>query len=232
MDFNALALECAPWVAPQTMAAIVKTESQFNPLAININAGSKLERQPKSKQEAVVTAKWLLANNYNIDMGLGQVNSANLAKTKLSIEDAFDECKNLTAAASILKWNYQSASRKYSTKQEALHAAISAYNTGSFTRGFNNGYVSKVVKNVDMDKVVNTTNKYLTQPIPLLISNKTDAKQAKNSNKTASKFELNEIKLEATNAKIAQSKLLEDSSYSRHVVYGEGVVAHELMVYR
>lgn len=40
MDFNVLSAECAPWVAPQTMAAIVKTESQFNPLAININAGA------------------------------------------------------------------------------------------------------------------------------------------------------------------------------------------------
>jgi len=50
MDFNALSAECAPWVAPQTMAAIVKTESQFNPLAININANARLERQPASSQ--------------------------------------------------------------------------------------------------------------------------------------------------------------------------------------
>lgn len=135
IDFNSLVLECAPWVAPQTMAAIVKIESQFNPLAININAKAKLQRQPKTKQEAVVTAKWLLANNYNIDMGLGQVNSVNLAKTKLSVDDAFDPCKNLTAAASILKWNFQSASKKITGEQAALHAAISAYNTGSFTRG-------------------------------------------------------------------------------------------------
>jgi hypothetical protein len=116
------------------MAAIVKTESQFNPLAININAGAKLEHQPASKEEAVVTAKWLIANNYNIDLGLGQVNSANLAKTNLSIEDAFDSCKNLSAAATILQWNYASASKKISGEQAALHAAISAYNTGSFNR--------------------------------------------------------------------------------------------------
>jgi len=103
MDFNALSAECAPWVAPQTMAAIVKTESQFNPLAININANARLERQPSNKAEAVVTAKWLIANNYNIDLGLGQVNSANLVKTSLSVEDAFDSCKNLAAAATIQK---------------------------------------------------------------------------------------------------------------------------------
>jgi type IV secretion system protein VirB1 len=151
MDFNVLSAECAPWVAPQTMAAIVKTESQFNPLAININAGAKLEHQPASKEEAVVTAKWLIANNYNIDLGLGQVNSANLSKTNLSIEDAFDSCKNLAAAATILQWNYASASKKISGEQAALHAAISAYNTGSFTRGFSNGYVQKVLNNASVN---------------------------------------------------------------------------------
>lgn len=147
MDFNALVAECAPWVAPQTMAAIVKTESQFNPLAININGKAKLERQPSTKDEAVVTAKWLIANNYNIDMGLGQVNSVNLTKTHLSVDDAFDACKNLAAAATILQWNYESASKKIAEPQAALHAAISAYNTGSFTKGFSNGYVQKVVAN-------------------------------------------------------------------------------------
>jgi type IV secretion system protein VirB1 len=123
------------------MAAIVKTESQFNPLAININAGARLERQPANKEEALITARWLIANNYNIDLGLGQVNSVNLVKTNLSVEDAFDSCKNLAAAATILQWNYKSASKKISGEQAALHAAISAYNTGSFTKGFSNGYV-------------------------------------------------------------------------------------------
>lgn len=46
MDFNALAMECAPMVSPKTLAAIVKTESNFNPLAINVNKGYRLERQP------------------------------------------------------------------------------------------------------------------------------------------------------------------------------------------
>jgi type IV secretion system protein VirB1 len=150
MDFNVLASECAPWVAPQTMAAIVRTESQFKPFAININGKAKLERQPATKEEAVITAKWLIENKYNIDLGLGQVNSVNLAKTNLSVEDAFDPCKNIAAAATILKWNYESASKKIPDEQAALQAAISAYNTGSFTRGFNNGYVQKVVSNANI----------------------------------------------------------------------------------
>lgn len=150
MDFNAIAAECAPWVAPQTLAAIVRTESQFRPLAIGVNGGARLLRQPQSKEEAVVTAKWLIANNYNIDMGLGQVNSSNLKKTGLTVEEAFDPCRNLSAAGMILTWNYQSASKRIPNQQAALHAAISAYNTGSFTRGFSNGYVQKVLNNSNL----------------------------------------------------------------------------------
>ncbi len=167
MDFNAFSAECAPWVAPQTMSAIVRTESQFKPLAININGGAMLQRQPISKEEAIVTAKWLLDNKYNIDMGLGQVNSVNLRKTKLSIEDAFDPCKNLAASATILKWNFLSASKQIPNKQAALHAAISAYNTGSFTRGFANGYVQKVVNNAKVIIPPIAQNQPVTAPIPL-----------------------------------------------------------------
>ena len=147
MDFGALAHECAPWVAYQTMAAIVKTESAFRPLAIRINGGARLTRQPQTREEAVVTAKWLMANGYSIDLGLGQVNSSNLARIGLTVEDAFDPCKNIAAAARILRANYQTARRKVPGEQAALQAALSAYNTGSFSKGFSNGYVQRVVNN-------------------------------------------------------------------------------------
>lgn len=147
MDFLAFAQQCAPMVAPQTMAAIVKTESGFRPLAIGINGGARLVRQPESVEEAVVTANWLIGNGYNIDLGLGQVNSSNLRKTGLAVEDAFDSCKNLSASAMILHGNYKDASRRIVGEQAALHAAISAYNTGNFSAGFSNGYVQRVVRN-------------------------------------------------------------------------------------
>jgi type IV secretion system protein VirB1 len=147
MDFISLTKECAPMVASQTMAAIVKTESQFQPWAIGINGNVKLTRQPNNKAEAVATAQNLIAQGYNIDMGLGQINSANLDRIGLSIESVFEPCTNLAASAAILQANYQSATKKLQGEQPALYAALSAYNTGSFTRGFKNGYVQKVVKN-------------------------------------------------------------------------------------
>lgn len=179
MDFNELATQCAPMVAPQTLAAIVKTESNFNPLAININKGYRLERQPKNKDEAVATAKWLINNHFNIDMGLGQVNSSNLPKVKLTVEDAFDPCKNLAASAVILHGNFQAASKYSHNEQSALLKAISAYNTGSFSRGFSNGYVNRVVGN----SVSKTNSKKLfkaesPQPIKVLSSNKSSQSNA------------------------------------------------------
>lgn len=147
MDFVALAQQCAPQVAHQTMAAIVRVESGFRPLAINVNGGNTLERQPANKAEAVATARWLIDNGYSIDLGVGQVNSKNLARKGLTVEAAFDPCANLGAAASILEDFYLSARKQFPDEQTALRAAVSAYNTGSFSRGFDNGYVQKVVGN-------------------------------------------------------------------------------------
>ena len=214
MDFNALSLECAPWVAPRTMAAIVKTESQFNPLAININGGARLERQPASKQEAVVTAKWLLANNYNIDVGLGQVNSTNLSKTNLSIEDAFNPCKNIAAAATILQWNYKAASKKIPGEQAALNAAISAYNTGSFSRGFSNGYVKKVLNNVPKEVPAIETQKAAIAPIGLVGNLKREEAEVK--------------KLTPQNNEVVKLKASKESAFT---IYDGNSANRAVMVY-
>lgn len=165
LDFLALSQECAPWVAPQTMAAIVKTESGFNPLSIGVNGGARLVRQPDNKAEAVATANWLIAKGYNIDLGLGQVNSSNLAKVGLTVDDAFEPCKNVAAAATILHGNYQAAKGKVQDDQAALHAALSAYNTGSFSKGFSNGYVQKVLNNAGA--AVPGVTAQAVMPIPL-----------------------------------------------------------------
>ena len=176
MDFIALAQQCAPTVAPQTLAAIVKQESGFRPLAIGINGGARLERQPANVGEAVATAKWLIEKGYNIDLGLGQINVKNVAKMGLSIEDTFDPCKNLAASAQILTENFQGAKRSTQNDQVALRAALSMYNTGSYTRGFENGYVQNVLAKAG-DKAPNY------EPIPLARSNSVGT--ARKTNKTA-----------------------------------------------
>lgn len=139
-----LIMQCAPMVAPSTMAAIVQVESRGNPLALNVNGSRGLTRQPASRAEAKAWAQWLVEHGYNIDMGLAQVNVRHLQRMGVSIGDAFDPCINLRMGAKILVENYQNASHAYGSGQQALLAAISAYNTGNHKSGFQNGYVSKV----------------------------------------------------------------------------------------
>jgi len=151
MDFLALVNECAPQVHQQTISAIVRTESAGNPWAIGINRAQPPAsfQKPASKTEAVQQAKSLIQQGYNIDIGLGQINSANLSWLGLTVEQAFDPCTNLSAAARILTDNYTRANKQYAQEQASLAAALSAYNTGHFEHGITNGYVHKIYKAAD-----------------------------------------------------------------------------------
>ena len=86
----------------------------------------------------------LIRQGYNIDLGLGQINSANLGWLGLSVEDAFEPCRNLAAAARVLATNYQAVARFAPSPDHAIATALSLYNTGDRRRGFRNGYVARV----------------------------------------------------------------------------------------
>lgn len=149
MDFAAMIEQCAPTVAPTTMQSIVRVESGFKAHAIgyHITKDGKAYRltvQPKDKAEAVAWAKWLLDNGYRFDAGAAQVNSQNFQRLGLNAVNVFDACTNIGAGGKILTEFYQRAVRQYGTGQDALKAAISAYQTGSFTRGYGTGYVQRV----------------------------------------------------------------------------------------
>jgi type IV secretion system protein VirB1 len=143
-EFLILATACAPTVAPQTLAPLVQIESGFNPLAINVNNKPRITVRPRSAPEAAATARRLIAEGRSVDLGLAQINSGNLSWLGLSIEDAFDPCRNLAAAARILGNGYVRAGAERVGEQSALRTALSIYNTGDPVRGFNNGYVAKV----------------------------------------------------------------------------------------
>lgn len=141
-----LALACAPMVHPETALRLVKHESGNNPFAIGINGPYRLSPQPKSREQAVATAKMLVAAGLSIDMGLGQINSRNLSWLGLTVETVFDPCLNLRAMQAVLLHGYQKASKTYGPGQQALVAALSSYNTGHPERGVRNGYVASVFR--------------------------------------------------------------------------------------
>lgn len=150
IDFIAMAQQCAPTIAPQTLAAVAHVESSFNPFAIGV-VGGRLERQPRNQSEAVATARELERLGYNFSLGAVQVNRYNLAKYGESYETIFDLCRNIRAGAAILEECFTRAKPIYKDDQKALRAAFSCYYSGNFSTGFKHGYVQKVVLAANAD---------------------------------------------------------------------------------
>lgn len=144
IDLVALIEECAPYVGVQTIQSIIMTESQGNPYVIYNNT-TKKSYTLFSIDDAITTARIAVSEGHNIDLGLMQVNSSNLPYYNVNIESIFDPCTNIATGAMILKSGYDRAVRAYGLGNKALLSALSAYNTGSLKKGFNNGYVRKVV---------------------------------------------------------------------------------------
>jgi type IV secretion system protein VirB1 len=150
----ALASQCAPNVAPQTVAAIVQTESHRRPFALNVNGGSQPPAQDNAAS-AAATAQRYIAAGYSVDLGLGQINSRNMRWLGLTWETVFDPCTNVAALGRVITANYNAAIVGRDP-QTALRVALSLYNTGSSSRGFRNGYVAKVVGNAGIADTMTT----------------------------------------------------------------------------
>jgi type IV secretion system protein VirB1 len=145
--------QCAPGAPANIVEAIIRTESGFNPLAMNVNRGAKLTRRPVSRKEAEAWARWLLSNGYNFDAGLMQINSNNWEKLGLTPENVFDNCENIRLGATLFMENYSRAATVFGAGRLALVAALSAYNSGDFQSGIHNGYASRVVKNIHTSQI-------------------------------------------------------------------------------
>lgn len=136
-------LACAVNVAPATLEAVIRVESGGDPLALNVNRLAGPQPHPATLPEAVRLTERYIQQGYSVDLGLMQVNSRNLAALGYSIAQVLDPCTNIQGGARILTADYAEAVRSRGEGQAALQAALSAYNTGSFFQGFENGYVAK-----------------------------------------------------------------------------------------
>jgi type IV secretion system protein VirB1 len=139
-----LAAQCAPQAAPETLLALARVESGLDPLAIGVN-GPGPKPRPRSADEAVATASRLIATGVNVDLGLTQINSANLDSLGLTVTSAFAPCRSVAAGAALLAAGYRTAKTASDGAQAAARTALSLYNTGDPQRGFRNGYVARVV---------------------------------------------------------------------------------------
>jgi type IV secretion system protein VirB1 len=143
-----LAAEHAPTVNIGTLLAFAYHESGLHPFAIHDNATGQ-SSFPGSAAEAVAQARMRLAKGHSVDLGIMQVNSANLARTGLTPTTAFDAAESLRAGALILAAAYRRCLRgsinpNDAQQQAALRCAASIYNTGREQAGILNGYQADV----------------------------------------------------------------------------------------
>jgi type IV secretion system protein VirB1 len=111
--FAQLSAACAPGVSAETLAAVARTESGFDALAVGDNT-ARHSYHPASQQEAIDLAQRLMDEGHNLDLGMMQINSGNFGWLGLTVETAFDPCQSLRAGATVL-------------------AQLSRYNSGSPT---------------------------------------------------------------------------------------------------
>lgn len=150
MDTLDLATECFTSVDRRVMAAIVKVESGGHPFSIGV-VGGALQRQPRTKAEAVATARALARAGWNFSLGTSQVNRYNLSRLGLDYNSVFDPCVNLRAGSRIFQECHDRASTRFPAQSQALEAALSCYYSGNFRRGLipegknKPSYVAKVL---------------------------------------------------------------------------------------
>lgn len=143
--FAALAAHCAPSVPEKTLKAVARTESDLDPLALHDNTTGVSER-PTSLQAALSVARHWIDRGDSVDLGLMQINSANLGALGITALTALDPCVSLGGGAAVLQAAY-GAGKTRADQQAALLMALSRYNTGSPFRGIMNGYARKVMAN-------------------------------------------------------------------------------------
>ena len=147
--FEQLVKRCAPDVHPQTMRALVTTESSHNPYAIGVVDGA-LTKQPQSHDEALRAIEELVGKGANFSLGLTQVNRYNLERYGQTYESILDACTNVRVGANILNECFTRAIKRTKDDQQALRDALSCYYSGNFRRGYepeNDGssYVERVI---------------------------------------------------------------------------------------
>lgn len=133
MDFYSIAKQCAVNVDPTVVAAIVHTESSYNPYAIGV-VGDSI-RQPRNLTEAILAVRTLKKNGNDFSVGLAQVNQSNFVRYGLNESNMFDPCSNMRAGSSIFKSCFDRTSGKYSYDGR-LRLAASCYYSGNFRTGF------------------------------------------------------------------------------------------------
>jgi type IV secretion system protein VirB1 len=153
-EFTALAQRCAPLVPAGTLAAVAQTESGLDPLALHDNTTNQSEKPENLKLAFTQAEEWLRRGD-SVDIGLMQINAANLPALGMTAAAALDPCAALAGGAAVLRAAYGGGATP-ADQQTALLAALSRYNTGTPFKGIMNGYARTVLQNSSIPILSNT----------------------------------------------------------------------------
>lgn len=146
-DFVTLAARCAPGVPVWVLRGVARTESNFHPWMLHDNS-THASASPASLATAEIEAAAWMAEGHSVDLGLMQINGANLPALGMTIGAALDPCASLAGGAAVLRAAY-GAGLVGAGQQAALLMALSIYNTGSPLKGIMNGYAGRVMRHAD-----------------------------------------------------------------------------------
>lgn len=117
----AMACHAPPWMLPRIVATAA-IESQDDALAIHENISGE-SFHPSSLATAIAIATALIERGRSVDLGLMQINVANLSRTGLTVATAFDPQANICAGVQITAENERAASCLYNTGRVACSNA-------------------------------------------------------------------------------------------------------------
>jgi type IV secretion system protein VirB1 len=159
-DFDALAAKCAASVPVATLAAVARTESGVDPWVLHDNSTGASIR-PNSLADARINVGHLVGRGDSVDIGLMQINSANLPALGISATDALDPCVSLAGGAAVLRAAYGGGDTEAQQKV-ALLIALSRYNTGTPFKGIMNGYARAVEQKALPDTALSSRSSLTT----------------------------------------------------------------------
>jgi type IV secretion system protein VirB1 len=154
-EFTELALRCAPQVSPETLEAVARIESGLDPWAIHDNTTKQTLEFDGVKLASAQAEQWVRRGD-SVDVGLMQINAANLPALGMTVATALDPCAALAGGAAVLRAAYGGGETP-AEQQVALLIALSRYNTGTPLRGIMNGYARTVLQNTTVSASVDAT---------------------------------------------------------------------------
>jgi len=167
LPLTTLVQQCAPQVAPKTMAAIVQVESGGNPLAMWNNTTHQ-RILPPNREAAIAYLTRAMALGQKVDVGIAQVDTENFAAFGLTPENAFDACRNLHVGAAILQSSYAKALRHGMTGQVALFHAFEAYNSGQLWG--DSSYANAVLRSAGIPVYVQSSGRMVFRKIAYVLT--------------------------------------------------------------